>query len=258
MNGTRCYVYGVVPAGTALPDVDQTIGGAPLELVEHRRLAAVVGAVEGDWVDGTRANLLAHSAVLDRLVADGVTVLPMRFGVLADDRAAVVDTLLDGERRHLTRLLKDLTGRAEVRLQARYLPDVAVRDAAAAVPGIRTLQAQIRRGSEAATYFQRIRVGELIAEGVGDVQRRDAAAVLTRLAPLAVRHVELATPSDDVAVRAGFLVDLDRLEAFGAAVDELAAEQAHRLRCRVVGPLPAWDFVSLGGDERDRRRTGTR
>jgi hypothetical protein len=91
--GSGCYVYGIVETGTTLPGDLPAVGGATrVELVAHGRLAALVSGVGSDRALGTRADLLSHEQVLDT-VAAGSTVLPMRFGAVLADRAAVVEEL---------------------------------------------------------------------------------------------------------------------------------------------------------------------
>jgi hypothetical protein len=146
-----------------------------------------------------------------------------------------------------------------MRVDARYLTDVALREAASIVPGVHDLQAQIRRGSPASTHFLRIRLGELVAEGLTEVQRRDREAIEQEMRRAARDLVPLsAAPVEEVAARTALLVDRRRVNEVEGAIDELAARHAHRLQFRLLGPMAPWDFVALPSVSAATRRTGTR
>src|SRR4051794_37525292 len=87
------YVYGVVRTDTRLRLPEEGGGDRAVELIEHGPLAALVS--EGVPAPGraSRRNMLAHSGVLQAVVAEA-DVLPMRFGVVMPDAAAVRDELL--------------------------------------------------------------------------------------------------------------------------------------------------------------------
>ncbi|MFF7244373.1 GvpL/GvpF family gas vesicle protein [Embleya sp. NPDC008237] len=83
---SACYVYGLVPAGTALPPDAVGVGhpASAITLVEHDAVAAVVGEVSVEQPLGTPEDLRTHARVLDGLAAS-TTVLPFRFGTVLRD-----------------------------------------------------------------------------------------------------------------------------------------------------------------------------
>src|SRR6476469_10337265 len=87
------YVYGVVRAGARLRLPEEGVGGRAVALIEHDDLAALVSEDVDAPVRTSRRNMLAHSGVLQAVVAQ-VDVLPMRFGVVVPDAAAARDALL--------------------------------------------------------------------------------------------------------------------------------------------------------------------
>src|SRR3954453_16004769 len=88
------YVYGVIGAGAAgwRPPAEG-VDDQPVELVERDGLAALVSEAQRVPVRANRRNLMAHSRVLQSVIGERC-VLPMRFGVVMPDRAAVEAELL--------------------------------------------------------------------------------------------------------------------------------------------------------------------
>src|SRR3954471_8912565 len=88
------YVYGIVRRGAAGRLSAAGVDEQPIRTVESGGLAALVSDAPSVPVKANRRNLMAHSAVLQELVADNC-VLPMRFGVVMPSSEAVAAELLD-------------------------------------------------------------------------------------------------------------------------------------------------------------------
>lgn len=99
-----------------------------------------------------------------------------------------------------------------------------------------------------AAYYERIELGQLIAQAVDRARTADSEAILDALEPFA-DALEIASPGHErEAARIFFLVDQSRLRDFDAAVDDLGRANAGRLRFKYTGPLPPYSFVSLPGE----------
>src|SRR3954468_17167303 len=88
------YVYGVVRAGVRLDLPPEGVAGGAVTRVEQGDLAALVGTIGEGPVKPSRRNVLAHSRVLQEVVAQTRDVLPMRFGVVMPSADAVREELL--------------------------------------------------------------------------------------------------------------------------------------------------------------------
>jgi hypothetical protein len=243
----RCYLYGVVRTedGTDLAVPDGGMKGAPVSRLEWGGLAALVSPLGEERVRSSRADLSAHERVVEH-VAARTTVLPLQFGIVLPDGQAVIDQVLEPMRGQLTQLLADLAGKSEHRLKATYIGDVALFEAIAGSRPIRRLQDRIRSKSEAASYAERIQLGELVAAALEQMKADDEADVVQRLGRYADATVVLPTRRDDVAMHAAFLVDHAAQVRFDEAVDSLARHLDQRMSFELIGPLAPWDFVSEG------------
>jgi Gas vesicle synthesis protein GvpL/GvpF len=237
-----CYVFGIVPADAPLPDVGGDGPAAHLQLVAAGEIAALVGTVPIDRPLGRAADLRAHDRVLADVVARGTPVLPMRFGAVLTDEQAVVDELLDPNRAEFADALSVVTGRIQYTVKVRYEQDTVLREVVTTHPEIARLRAQDDRTADPATQ---LRLGRLVVQALERLRPADASAVLTDLVgTVDVRVREPATPSD--VLDAAFLVDADAADAFEERVDDAAARHVGRLRFKLIGPSPAYDFVGGG------------
>jgi hypothetical protein len=235
------YVFGVVPAGAGLPDVDETGPAEGLRLVEADGLAAVVGTPAAGRPLGRAADLMTHDRVLAALVDAGTPVLPMRFGAVLRDDAAVTEDLLAARSDTLLAELDRVTGRVQFTLTARYDQDVVLREVLAARPDI----ARLRAAADDGAFDRRLRLGELVVQALERLRPADARAVLDGITDAVEVRQHRVTAAESV-LNAAVLVERDHAAAFERGVERIAKRHHPRLRMRLAGPSPAYDFVGTG------------
>lgn len=241
------YVYGILAAGADVRPPAEGVDGAPVELVEDGGLAALVSDAPSVPVKANRRNLMAHSRVLQEVVAHAC-VLPMRFGVVMPDRDVVREELLRGHGDRLADQLGAFEPYVEVDVRALCPEEALLRAAVDERPAIAELRASLEGRPPEATYYERIRLGELVAQAVAERREAVAALVAARLEPLAAAS-ELGEPlHEQMLASVAFLVARERLQDFDAAVDRLAEELGPDVRLSYLGPLAPHNFVDLGGE----------
>jgi hypothetical protein len=235
------YVYGVLRRGRGAEVAAAGVEQAPIRGVAHGDLVALVSDLDGTVLAAAR-EVRAHWAVLDE-VARSVTVLPVRFGTVLDDDDAVRASLLEPSAERITELLRVLDGRVQLNVRAHYDEEQLLADVVRASPNVAAMRERIKGLPEQAAYYQRIRLGELVAGEVARARENDARRALEALDPHAVASRVEEPRGGDGAFALAFLVERGAVDAFGAAVARLREESGERLRIRFVGPLPPYSFV---------------
>jgi hypothetical protein len=236
------YVYGLVGADTGLPDDLKGLGpSGRVTTVTHGKVAAIVSDVPVDRPLGTRDDLLAHEAVVDTVAAT-TAVLPMRFPAVVEEEG-VVEELLGPHHDRFVAVLGELEGRVQFTLKGRYEQEPVLREVIEADPEIRALQEKVRDLPEDASYYDRVRLGELIVAALEERRDDEAAQMLRRLEPFAAGTVANQPGQPDDVVNAAFLVERERAAEFESAVEDLGRDLAGRVRLRLLGPLAPYDFV---------------
>jgi hypothetical protein len=238
------YVYGVVRAGDASWSGLEGINGEPVSPIGADGLAALISDVPEQFLEAGREELLTHSRVLEQALEQG-TVLPMRFGVVLPDEQSVRDELLAPHGDELEAQLREMDGKIEINLKVLHDEETVLREVLAEIPEAAELRRSIQGKPEEATYFERVRLGELIAQGLDEKREQTGPAIVEWLSPYAVA-VQVGDPAHErMALNASFLVEREGLERFDKAVDELGEEQEGRIRIKYTGPLPPHSFVEL-------------
>ena len=240
---TTVYLYGVAPAAEKVeveaPGVESSKQG--VRRIVHGELAALVSDVESGPLVAAKG-LRAHWRVLEEAVA-GATVLPVRFGTVMESEGAVVEQFLAPRHDHLVALLAELSGKVQLSVKAFYDEERLMRGVVDESPAVAQLRERVRQRPKAATYYDRIQLGELVAGEVEQARERDSALVIGRLEPLAVATRREPPGTPDAAVNAAFLVERSRVEEFSEAVGRLSDEVKGRMRLRYIGPLPPYSFT---------------
>jgi hypothetical protein len=235
------YVYGVMRADHRLRLPSEGVAGRGVSCVTHDDLAALVSDVPDEPVRSSRRNVMAHSTVLQEVVARA-DVLPMRFGVLMPGAEAVREELLAAHADTLRSELKALSGCVELDVTVLCRQDVQLRAVLAADPRLRALADRL----DAAGMQERIAFGEQVAAAVEDQRARVADQTLDQLGPAIVDAIVDEPRHEDVLTGVACLVERRRMEAFELAVERLGGELGEELRVRCVGPLPPYHFVDIG------------
>jgi hypothetical protein len=217
--------------------------GDIVHTVHFMDLAAVVSDSPVIEYDSSRRNMMAHTLVLEEVMRD-FTILPVRFGTVAPSAEAIQKVL---KRRfgEFQGLLNEMEGRVELGLKTFWYEEVVFQEIVEENPPIRRLRDSLMGRSAEETYYDRIRLGEMIENAMWKKRDEDAERILTRLRPLVYKTQVNKVITDRMVLNAAFLVDQDREPEFDQTVQQLDAEMRRRLMFKYVGPVPPYNFVDI-------------
>ncbi|WP_392675007.1 GvpL/GvpF family gas vesicle protein [Streptomyces sp. LN785] len=234
------YVYCIAGEKHPLHLDDVTGVGEPpsqLRTVTEGSLRAVVSDAPAG-LRPKRRDLTAHQDVQNRLMADG-TVLPLRFGLTAEDDEAVRVVLEERAGEYVDRL-QALESCAEYHLKVSQDEEALLRQILEDSDEARALNDEIRSGT--AGPDTPLALGELVAREVQARQEALAAGVVEALRPFA-RDQETSQPTGSDFLSASFLVAEEQDELFLTTELSLANQMGDEFQFRLHGPLPPYSFV---------------
>lgn len=237
------YVYGIVEPSARTPR-GKGVHGARVTLVRSEEVAVLVSDIGDGEVRLGREEVLVHSRVLEHAFANG-TVLPMRFGIVMSSQEEIRSRLVDEYSAELREQLTELEGKVEIRIRATYDEEALMREVVRADQRIGSLRRALQGRPDNATYYERIRLGELVAGAVERRREQDAHAILDALAGVALAVAPTDTTHERIVFQASFLVERTRLAEFDQILDDVASRYGGLIRFKYTGPLPAHSFVEL-------------
>jgi len=235
------YVYGIIPAAEQGTLSVTGVADRDVRLIPHGPVAALVSDFDDDALAAAR-EVRRHWRVLEQ-ASKAATVLPVRFGTVMESDDVVREEMLVPHAERLEALLRELEGRVQLSLKGGYDEEQLLREVIAGSPAISRLRERVRMLPEAAGYYERIRLGELIASEVARRREQDTGVALTMLEPLAVAARAEEPRRPDAAFDLSFLVERDGIDSFSQAVGALDEKVGARIQLRYVGPLPPYSFA---------------
>ena len=131
----------------------------------------------------------------------------------------------------------------QLNLKGEYDEERLLRDVVSGSPEVAALRERLQGLPGEAGYYDRIRLGELVAAEIERRREADRILALERLEPLAVSTRIEAPTGAEGAFNLAFLVDRDKVDRFSEAVRALADELGEGVGLRYVGPLPPYSFA---------------
>jgi hypothetical protein len=260
------YLYCVVEAGTAAErllaggQVPGLVPGEALFPIEHAGLVAAVSRVPAATFQEEPLNALLadlprltpyavrHEEAVRALVAEAPALVPMAFGtVYLDERR--VRGLLRERAAELRELLGRLRGKHEWGLKVFRDAALLLEAADATSPELRQLAAEAAAAGPGRAYLLGKRRERLRATEAARLAAEAIDAIVERLAALSDEAqndpdaVDLSSRLP-LALKAAFLVAVERAEAFRAAAEELRQTYEPRgLNLELSGPWAPYSFV---------------
>ena len=240
------YLYAIIAGSEPRQFNTRGIGerGDAVYTINYRRLAAAVSDSPIVEYESSRRNMMAHTVVLEEVMTD-FDLLPVRFGTVATDAAAIESRLLVRRYDEFTGLLEQMRGRIELGLKAFWREGAAFEEVVRENEKVRRLRALLHGRSLEETYYERIQLGEEVEKAMNRIRARDEDVILSRLKPFAHKTRSNKVVSDRMVLNAAFLVDRESGPALDQAVKELDEEFSDRLMFKYVGPVPPYNFVNI-------------
>lgn len=240
------YLYGIIEAPAPARFDVPAIGGRGDEVhtLQLGRLAAVVSNSPRIDYDNSRRNMLAHTKVLEAVMARH-TLLPVCFGTVGSDAETIIEKILRARRDELVGLLGQMHGRMELGLKASWREETLFDEVLAENPAIRKLRDSLVGRSPDQSHYERIQLGELIGQALQRKRQEDEERVLERVRPFVHKTRLNKVIGDRMIVNAAFLVDEALEPGLDAAVRAMDEEWGDRLSFKYVGPVPPYNFVTI-------------
>jgi len=231
------YVYGVVHKRK----VPAHLARRGVKLVSSGRVAALVTAVPDEPTRATRRALLGHAEIVEDAF-EWTTILPMRFGVVFPDEAAIRAAVLDSNRELLEDLLERHSSTAELSLKASYDEEAVLAELVATSPRLARMRERYR---ERASMERGMALGEVTAAHLAARRDHDAERIIGTLEPLAVEIRVGEVGLEGGVVSLALLVERDRVEQVEEWLESLSRDLSPPIHFKLVGPLPPYSFVDV-------------
>ena len=199
-----------------------------------------------------RENMLSHEKVIEEVMKEFDSVLPVRFGTVASG-ADEIRNLLDRRYREFKNLLRDVDHKVELGVKALWKNMHTIfKEIVRENQGIKRLREKAgpRSGKKRALSVKvpletKVEMGKLVENALQKKKDEEAEKIVEALRRPAVDYRLNRTISDEMFLNAAFLVDKGREKEFDNIMEDLNEGGKERIRFVYAGPLPPYNFVNL-------------
>lgn len=248
------YIYCIIGIGEPRPCTQERgesktfghlgIGGRNdlLYTVCFDNLAAVVSDSPLMKYSISRENTIAHEKAIEEVMKE-YTVLPARFGTIAEDEEKVKQ-ILEKESDRFKTLLVKMEGKKELGLKAIFKEGIYA-DILVKYEDIRILKEKLTNLPPEKTIYQRVEIGRMVQEALEKEKERYKSQILDVLSPLVEELKINNNYGERMFLSAAFLINKDKEELFDQKVQEFDAKYGEKVNFKYVGTVPPFNFVNL-------------
>lgn len=245
MSDAPLYLYGIIDASTDAPDVSDWTGikGASVRMLAGEQVAAVVSDAPAGKLRPRRRNLKAHHDTL-RSLTDRTAVLPMAFGVLADNEQDVAH-FLDTHRDILIEQLTRVRGHAEVTLRVRWNVEDIFDHFVSRYERLQDMRDAFFGDGASASRQEMIQLGEQFESLLQAEREAHLDTVLDHIEEVC-GAIEVQDPKNESEVmNLACLVPKTDQDAFEAAVHEAAGSFGDEFLFKYTDPMAPYSFADV-------------
>ena len=246
MENEGKYIYCIIPTQNDRVFGAIGIGGRGDEVmtIGYQDLAMVVSN-HPMKIKVQRDNLLAHEMVIETVLKEFNSVLPVRFGTIASN-ADEIRSLLDRRYREFKSLLRDMDHLIELGVRGVWSDmNTIYREIENTEAEIRQEKARIVHDGGVNNDENRERVGKMVKLALQDKKQREAEIIVDALRRSAYEYKVHPTTGDEAFLNAVFLVDRGREKEFDNLMDDLSEQYQNRVNFVYAGPLPVFNFANI-------------
>lgn len=231
-------------------DQDEEFGMFELEGVERETFtirykdgAMVAAEVPMKIYHPNRENLLTHQNMVSNVMARSDTVIPISFGNVfksKDDVKALLESLYP----QFEKLFPEIKGKIELGLKVigkkEWLESRVNQN-----PEVKEMAKVVRGKSEAAGYYDRIKLGGAAQSIFRQLQNEVQSGVYTPLEEIAAVARSNEPQGEKMLLNAAFLIDCEKEEEFDEMVNQQHEKWKDKVDFKYSGPWPAYNFVNI-------------
>lgn len=192
-----------------------------------------------------RENMLAHEKVIEEVMREFDSVIPVRFGTIASN-ADEIRNLLDRRYWEFKNLLRDMSNKVELGVKGLWKNmDVIFKEIVAENKEIKRAKEKIQNDAGKKNTQDKMGVGRMVKEALQKKKEQEAERIVDALRRTAFEYKLNKTIGDEMFVNAAFLVDKGREKEFDNIMDDLSEEYKDRIKFMYTGPMPVYNFVNI-------------
>ena len=247
MESEGKYIYCIIETKQERNFGSIGIGGRNDEVltISYDDLSMVVSNHPMSKLVVSRENLLTHEKVIEQVMQEFDSVLPVRFGTIATS-ADEIRNLLDKRYREFKNLLRQMERKVELGVKGIWKNTKLVfKEIVEENKEIKKTKEKLEHDKTKKNITAKIEVGKMVEQALEKKKEKEANIIIKALKDTAVDYKLNKTIGDEMFMNASFLVDKGREKEFDNIMEDLSDKDKSRIKFMYAGPLPPFNFVNV-------------
>jgi hypothetical protein len=241
------YIYGIVRNSAPLDYGPIGMGKRADRVygVCYNGICAIVSTSPIIIYEARRVNMITHEKVLEEVMKQ-FTVLPVRFSTISehnDDEGIL--RIIEKDYRKFDDMLTKMDGRKELGLKVLAREAEIYESIIEKYDEIRNLRGKLLNLPVDKTHYQRVKIGEMVAEALKKETEYYRDTILEALKALSDDIKVNDNYGEMMVLNAAFLIKNSTEPEFDKVVNDLSEMYGHIMTFKYVGTLPLYNFVNL-------------
>ncbi len=241
------YVYCIIPSMQDRSFGPIGVGGRGdgVFTIGDNDLAMVVSNHPISKIVANRKNMLAHVKVIEEVMKEFNSVLPIRFGAIAAN-VDEIRNLLERRYQEFKKLLRDMEHLVELGVKGSWTNmEVVFKEIESKNVKIRQEKKKIRIHKGKNDVGDREKIGKMVKDLLELKKIEEAENVVDALRRTSYEYKLNKTAGDDNFMNASFLVGRGRENEFDNIMNELSDKYKARIKFSYAGPFPVFNFANI-------------
>ncbi|MEI7828690.1 MAG: GvpL/GvpF family gas vesicle protein [Prolixibacteraceae bacterium] len=241
------YIYGIIRNSAPLNYGPIGMGKRADEVysISYKGISAIVSNSPVIIYEARRINMITHEKVLEEVMKQ-FTVLPVRFSTISehnDDEGIL--RILEKDFQKFDETLNKMDGKKELGLKVLAHEAPIYESILEKYEDISKLRAKLINMPVDKTHYQRMKIGEMVAEALKKETSNFKALILDALSPIADDMKLNDNYGEMMILNSAFLIKNSSEPLFDKAVNDLDEKYGSFMTFKYVGTLPPYNFVNL-------------
>jgi hypothetical protein len=213
--------------------------------ISYKGISAIVSNSPIIIYEARRINMITHEKVLEEMMKQ-YTVLPVRFSTISeqDDDAGILK-IIEKDYKKFDEMLTKMDGKKELGLKILAKEAEIYESIIEKYDEIKTLRAKLMNMPVDKTHYQRVKIGEMVAEALKKETENYKDTIIAALNPLTDDVKINDNYGEMMILNAAFLIKNETEPAFDKVVNDLSEQYDRFMTFKYVGTLPLYNFVNL-------------
>jgi hypothetical protein len=241
------YIYGIIKNSAPIDYGPIGMGKRADRVygVSFYGITAIVSASPIIIYEARRINMITHEKVLEEMMIQ-FTVLPVRFSTISehDDDAGIL-RIIEKDYKKFDEMLTKMEGKKELGLKVLAKEAEIYESIIEKYDNIKALRGKLMNLQADKTHYQRVKIGEMVAEALKKETENYKDTIIAALNPLSADVKINDNYGEMMILNAAFLIKNESEPAFDKVVNDLSEKYSPYMTFKYVGTLPLYNFVNL-------------